>query len=151
MGGWEGGREEGCEVCEGVGAVGAHTALESYQGRKSNPRVGLEPKDPIGWDCCRRALQVAAALARGVEAGAYHLPSPDLGQTLLIALMTSLSPKSLPLPLLVLLGPFLPIVSSILGWLADRTARKYNERTAAAAAAGGSAGAGPSSSSSSKG
>jgi hypothetical protein len=35
-------------------------------------------------------LQVARALLRGVEAGQYHLPSPDLGQNLLVAGMTSL-------------------------------------------------------------
>lgn len=40
------------------------------------------------WTAC--SLQVAASLLRGIEAGAYHLPSPDLGQNLLVSGMTSL-------------------------------------------------------------
>ena len=33
---------------------------------------------------------MARALLRGIEAGQYHLPSPDFGQNLLVAGMTSL-------------------------------------------------------------
>lgn len=37
------------------------------------------------------------------------------------------SPKRFLLPLHVLLGPFLPLVSSLFGWIADSTARKHNK------------------------
>lgn len=78
------------------------------------------------------ARQVASTLLRGIECGAYHLPSPDLGQNLLVASMASLTPRPLPLAAMVLLGPLLPPVMSALTWLADRAARRANARAAAA-------------------
>ena len=128
-------------------------------------------------------------LLAGIEAGAYHLPSPDLGQNLLVSGMTSLrcgawagwwrrcgtsctlqrcrrpssalgrnlhwgpplhrsprmqhrrtatpsppslsalsSPKRFWLPLQVLLGPILPLATSVFTWLGDRAARKHNQQ-----------------------
>ena len=52
-------------------------------------RLGTHPLAPFWCPACV-CLQVARALLRGVEAGQYHLPSPDLGQNLLVAGMTSL-------------------------------------------------------------
>eukprot|EP00887_Chlorella_sp_A99_P007439 scaffold2.g7439.t1 len=86
--------------------------------------------------------KVARALVRGIARGAYHLPTPDLGQALLISSMTSISPKSLPLPLTMLLGLFVAPVLSALTWLADRAAARHNRRQAAAAAAAQASGSG---------
>ena len=137
-------------------------------------------------------------MLRGIEAGQYHLPSPDLGQNLLVAGMTSLrwatplgkhwvglagvqvretcpanasaplpnpvlahqphlhpspplpcplrSPKRFLLLLHVLMGPILPLVTSVYAWLMDRAAAKHNAahgmppRPAAAAPGAGSSG-----------
>jgi len=37
------------------------------------------------------------------------------------------SPKRFFIPLHVLLGPFMPLITSVFGWIADRAARKHNE------------------------
>lgn len=50
--------------------------------------TGAAPEPSLPPSCL--ASQVARALLRGVERGAYHLPSPDLGQNMLVAGMTSL-------------------------------------------------------------
>ncbi|KAL4448139.1 hypothetical protein ABPG75_005358 [Micractinium tetrahymenae] len=71
--------------------------------------------------------KVARCLLGGIERGAYHLPTPDLGLNMLVASMTSLSPKRFFLPFQVLLGPILPLASALFGWIADRTARKHNK------------------------
>ncbi|KAI3426470.1 hypothetical protein D9Q98_008837 [Chlorella vulgaris] len=73
------------------------------------------------------ADKVARLLLRGIEQGKYHLPSADLGQNLLVSGMTSLSPKRFPLLVHVLLGPILPIATSVFGWIANSTATKYNK------------------------
>ncbi|PRW45034.1 short-chain dehydrogenase [Chlorella sorokiniana] len=73
------------------------------------------------------AEKVAKALLGGIEAGNYHLPSPDFGQNLLVSSMTGLSPKRFWLPLEMLLGPFMPLITSLFGWIADRAARRHNE------------------------
>ncbi|KAI7846394.1 hypothetical protein COHA_000105 [Chlorella ohadii] len=72
------------------------------------------------------AEKVAQALLGGIERGDYHLPSPDLGQNLLVSAMTGLSPKRFWLPLQVLLGPILPLATSLFGWIGDRAARRHN-------------------------
>ncbi|PSC70985.1 short-chain dehydrogenase [Micractinium conductrix] len=73
------------------------------------------------------AAKVAGVLVGGIDAGAYHLPSPDVGQNLLVALMTGLSPKRFWLPVHVVLGPVMPLVSSVFAWVADRAARRHNQ------------------------
>lgn len=71
---------------------------------------------------------VAGVIVRQLQRGAYHLTTPDLGSNMLVSAMTGLSPKSLPLLLGMLLAPILQVISSVVGWLADRAARKCNEK-----------------------
>ena len=74
-------------------------------------------------------LQVAQSLVRGIERGAYHLPTPDIGQVLLVDSMASLSPKPLG-PLGCLLAPIVYLVTAVLRRQADGAARRCNQRTA---------------------
>lgn len=67
---------------------------------------------------------VAAKIVHGLAKGAYHLPSPDLGQNFLVAGMAGLSPRALCLPLDVLLAPVIAIAMRVFGWVIDRAARK---------------------------
>lgn len=69
-------------------------------------------------------------LLRGIERRAYHLPTPDPGQMLLMDSMVSLSPGVLPLPLTLLVQGIARIVLVILRWNMDRVARKCNATTA---------------------
>lgn len=70
----------------------------------------------------------------GIERGVYHLPTPDLGQVLLIDSMASISPKALPSPLGCLVAPITYLVTAFLRGRADAAARKCNRAAAAAAA-----------------
>ncbi|KAL4449376.1 hypothetical protein ABPG77_007020 [Micractinium sp. CCAP 211/92] len=83
--------------------------------------------------------KVARCLLGGIERGAYHLPTPDLGLNMLVANMTALSPKRFFLPFQVLLGPILPLASSLFGWIADSAARKHNKAHGMPPRAGGAA------------
>jgi hypothetical protein len=74
-------------------------------------------------DVLYSADAVAAALLRGLAGGAYHLPSPDAGQNLLVAGMAGLSPRPLCLPLDAVLAPVLAVALRIFGWVVDRAAR----------------------------
>lgn len=71
--------------------------------------------------------KVAFRFVRLIERGAYHLTPPDVGSALLVSTMTSLSPKSIPLPFVALISPILHVVTSVFGSLGSRAARKYNE------------------------
>jgi hypothetical protein len=71
-------------------------------------------------------MQVAEALMRGIERGAFHLPTPDFGQLLLLDSMAGLSPKALPAPLGCLLAPITYIVTAVLRRMADGATRKCN-------------------------
>lgn len=71
--------------------------------------------------------QVACSIVQGIERRAYHISSPDFGQTLLMDSMTSLSPKVLPLALSVLLAPVTNIVLSLLRWRMDRAVVKARQ------------------------
>ncbi|GAB4817499.1 hypothetical protein N2152v2_004545 [Parachlorella kessleri] len=75
------------------------------------------------------ASKVAQLLARGIERGAYHLPTPDLGQVLLVDSMASISPKPLG-ALGCLLAPIVYLVTAVLRRQADNAARRCNQRTA---------------------
>ena len=65
-------------------------------------------------------------MVRGLERGRYHLTANDVGQQLLIGTMAGLSPRLLPLALHMLLGPLIPLVLAVFGWMADRAARRHN-------------------------
>ncbi|KAL6776437.1 hypothetical protein ACKKBG_A21115 [Auxenochlorella protothecoides x Auxenochlorella symbiontica] len=73
------------------------------------------------------AEKVACSIVQGIERRAYHISSPDFGQTLLMDSMTSLSPKVLPLALSVLLAPVTNIVLSLLRWRMDRAVVKARQ------------------------
>lgn len=116
--------------------------------RPSTCPVTVQPPPSLG----PFLVQVAGLLLRGIERGKYHLPSADFGQNLLVSGMTSLrcrcvaarmnaafaaalhhksilmpcSPKRFPLAIHVLLGPILPLATSVFGWIADRTATRHN-------------------------
>jgi len=83
-------------------------------------------------DVLYSADAVAAGIMRGLRAGAYHLPSPDLGQNLMVAGSAGLSPRPLSLLLDILLAPFIAVAMRGFGWVVDRAAR--TGATAAAAA-----------------
>jgi 3-dehydrosphinganine reductase len=69
---------------------------------------------------------VARGIVRGYVRGAYHIAPPDLGSTLLISTMTSLTrPGVLWPPVAMLLGPILVLVTWILTWRIDRVCRHY--------------------------
>ena len=70
--------------------------------------------------------QVAKCIVAGIRAGKYHLPSPDAGQNLVIAAMTSFSPRPLPLLLELFLIPIVRCVMAVLTWRADRVMRRYH-------------------------
>ncbi len=72
------------------------------------------------------AEKVAKKLVTQLERGAYHLTTPDLGSNILISSMTSLTPKSLPSLVGIVISPIVQIASSVVGGIADRAARKYN-------------------------
>jgi hypothetical protein len=61
-----------------------------------------------------------------LERGEYHLTTPDIGSNLLVGQMTALAPKSGPAVLRALLSPVVAVVTSVVGGLANRAARKYN-------------------------
>lgn len=71
--------------------------------------------------------QVARSIVKGIEQRDYHIRSVDLGQTLLMDSMASLSPKVLPLALSILLAPITNVVLSVLRWRMDRAVVKARE------------------------
>ena len=79
-------------------------------------------------DVLYSADAVAAKIVKGLARGAYHLPSPDAGQNLMVASCAGLSPRPLCLVLDVLLAPVLAIAMRIFGWVVDRAARRGRSR-----------------------
>lgn len=74
------------------------------------------------------AEKVGRSIVSQMLAGKYHITPPDLGSTMLISSMTSLSPKAIPLLLGIILAPILHIVSSIVASIGNKAARKYNTK-----------------------
>ena len=94
---------------------------------ETKPELCLKVEDALGSKLFTPD-QVAAKLVRQLERGEHHLTTPDLGSNVLISSMTSLSPKSIPTLFSCLLQPIVQLVGTVVGYLADRTARKYNEQ-----------------------
>lgn len=74
--------------------------------------------------------QVAKALWRGIARGTFHLPSPDIGQMLLLDSMAGLSPGVLHAPLGALLAPIIRLVLAFLRVSMDRAVAQVNKRAA---------------------
>ncbi|KAK9915016.1 hypothetical protein WJX75_003662 [Coccomyxa subellipsoidea] len=77
-------------------------------------------KPPVCHDISRAAgdvlftpEQVAQCMLKGMERGAYHLPSPDFGQNLMIAASAGLSPHMFPAILEFLLSPWVEAGSEL--------------------------------------
>ncbi len=64
-------------------------------------------------------------MVKGMERGAYHLPSPDLGQNLMVAGSAGLSPHMYNILLEFLLAPILVIALRIFGCIIDRAVVKH--------------------------
>lgn len=62
-----------------------------------------------------------SAVERGRQPRRAPTPCPPPA-----SLSCARSPKRFPLPLHVLVGPILPLVTSVFTWLGDRAARRYN-------------------------
>jgi 3-dehydrosphinganine reductase len=72
------------------------------------------------------AERVAAGIVRGYVKGCFHIPPPDLGSTLLISTMTSLTrPGVFWMPIQMLLAPLLLLVRAFLTWKIDSVAERY--------------------------
>lgn len=72
------------------------------------------------------ADRVAAGIVQGYVKGRFHIPPPDLGSTLLVSTMTSLtSPGVFWLPIQMVLAPLLLLVRAFLTWKIDRVAERY--------------------------
>ena len=72
------------------------------------------------------ADRVAAGIVRGYVSGRFHIPPPDLGSTLLISTMTSLTrPGVYWMPIQMLLAPLLLLVRAFLTWKIDSVADRY--------------------------
>ncbi len=71
---------------------------------------------------------VASRIVSMYERGCYHLTPPDLGASMLISTMTSLSPRVFHVIVQILLAPILVIVSSVLHGSMNRVARRFNNK-----------------------
>ena len=71
------------------------------------------------------AEQVAECMMRGLEQGAYHLPSPDFGQNLMVAASAGLSPHAYNGLLEFLLAPFVALALRIFGKIVDKAVLKH--------------------------
>lgn len=72
------------------------------------------------------ADRVAAGIVKGYTKGRFHIPPPDVGSTLLVSTMTSLTrPGVFWMPLQMILGPILLLVKAFLTWQIDRVATRY--------------------------
>jgi len=72
---------------------------------------------------------VGSRIVSMYERGCYHLTPPDLGASMLISTMTSLSPRVFNVIVQFFLSPILVIVSSVLHVTMNRVARGYNKET----------------------
>ena len=78
-------------------------------------------------DVLYSADAVAACIVKGLRRGAYHLPSPDLGQNLMVAGSAGLSSRPLCCLVDVLLAPVIAIALRVFGKVVDSAARKGGE------------------------
>jgi hypothetical protein len=77
--------------------------------------------------CLTHPLRPTACLTHHptITACRYLLPNPDMGIALLTSAAKGLTPRSFPSVLLeVLLGPFMPIISAVVGGDFDSISRK---------------------------
>lgn len=63
--------------------------------------------------------QVAVCMMRGLEQGAYHLPSPDFGQNLMVAASAGLSPHAFNAVVEFFLAPFVALALRLFGKIVD--------------------------------
>lgn len=64
-------------------------------------------------------------MVRGMERGAYHLPSPDFGQNLMVAASAGLSPHMFHPVLEFLLAPIVVVVLLVFGKIVDQAVRRH--------------------------
>ena len=64
-------------------------------------------------------------MMRGLQQGAYHLPSPDFGQNLMVAASAGLSPHVYNGLLEFLLAPFVALALRIFGRIVDKAVLKH--------------------------
>lgn len=93
------------------------------------------------------AAAPAALLGNGASPGSCCLQASRPNTALTLASRPPphpgpCSPKRFFLPLQVLLGPILPLASSLFGWIADSTARNHNKAHGMPPRAGSAAGEG---------
>lgn len=69
-------------------------------------------------------------MVRGMERGAYHLPSPDFGQNLLIAASAGLTPHMFNTFLEFLLAPIVVVALWVFGRIIDNAVRKHADKQA---------------------
>ena len=100
------------------------TDTEGYQREnETKPRSCVAANSVLGSDLFP-SERVARALWRGIARGAFHLPSPDPGQALLLDSMAGLSPGVLWAPLGALLAPVVRLVLAVLRVNMDRAVAK---------------------------
>ena len=66
-------------------------------------------------------------MMRGLEQGAYHLPSPDFGQNLMVAASAGLSPHMYNAFLEFLAAPFVALALRIFGTIVDKAVMKHTD------------------------
>lgn len=71
---------------------------------------------------------VGSRIVSMYEQGSYHLTPPDIGASMLISTMTSLSPRVFNIFLQIIVAPILVIVSSVLQGTMNRVSRRYNSK-----------------------
>lgn len=72
--------------------------------------------------------KVAKCMVKGISRGDYHLPTPDLGSSLLLNSMAGLTPKPIHPLLTAFLAPLTVFVSSFFRWRIDSVAKKFNSQ-----------------------
>ena len=58
-------------------------------------------------------------MVRGIEAGAYHLPSPDFGHNVMVAASAGLTPRRYPIALECVVAPIVVVALRVFGLLVD--------------------------------
>ena len=73
--------------------------------------------------------QAGASIIKGMDSGGYHIPTPDLGSNIMISsTMSNVTPRMYPLIVEVIIGPFVPLVTAIFGYLVDRIVRRERKK-----------------------
>ncbi|GFH27384.1 uncharacterized protein HaLaN_25694 [Haematococcus lacustris] len=87
-----------------------------------------ETRDISAMSTVFKSQQVAQSIVRGIQAGLYTLPSPDMGLALHCRMMQGLVPRGL-LAIVVetLLGLVMPAVQAVHGIIFDRISRKHSK------------------------